>query len=60
VVTGLLQRETGRDLVAIVLTIELPAGTHVVAAGVRDDVSRVASFVSTTVELASAPPAGGA
>ena len=50
--------KTPSDQEAVVLSMDLvlPPGLHVVAVGVRDDASRVSSFVSTTVELHEAVP----
>ncbi|HVS62709.1 MAG TPA: VWA domain-containing protein [Thermoanaerobaculia bacterium] len=53
-----LHWKTPSDQEAVVLSMDLvlPPGLHVVAVGVRDDASRVSSFVSTTVELHEAVP----
>lgn len=44
-----------QELLSMVLELQLPQGVHVVAVAVRDDATREASFVSTTVELNAAP-----
>lgn len=39
------------ELISLLIRLRLPEGVHVVAVGVRDDTTREASFVSTTLEL---------
>ena len=53
------QTEADREMVGVVLDLEIPPGVHLVAVGVRDDATREMSFVSTTVEIHPAA-AGGA
>ena len=43
--------DSDQETVVVSMDLVLPPGLHVVAVGVRDDASRIASFVSTTVEL---------
>ena len=45
------QNESEQEMIDLVVELEMPAGVHLVAVGVRDDATREASFVSTTLEL---------
>ncbi len=45
------QPSGGQEVVDLVLDLVLPPGVHVVAVGVRDDATREAAFVSTTLDL---------
>ncbi len=45
------------DTVRVKMELELPAGVHLIAVGLRDDATRQSSFVTTTLELR--PLAGG-
>ena len=46
------------DYVDLLVELELPEGVHLIAVGVRDDVTQEASFVSTTLELRATPGTG--
>ncbi|MDX1642982.1 MAG: VWA domain-containing protein [Thermoanaerobaculia bacterium] len=41
----------GQEFISLLVRLRLREGVHVVAVGVRDDTTREASFVSTTLEL---------
>ena len=42
---------TDRELVSVMMELNLPAGVHLVAVGLRDDATRESSFVTTTLQL---------
>ena len=42
---------TDRELVSVMMELNLPAGVHLVAVGLRDDATRQSSFVATTLQL---------
>lgn len=48
---------TDRELVSVMMELDLPEGVHLVAVGLRDDATRESSFVTTTLQL---QPAVGA
>jgi hypothetical protein len=53
------QTQTDQETIVLSMDLVLPPGLHIVAVGVRDDASRVSSFVSTTLELhGAASPSG--
>jgi VWFA-related protein len=43
--------EADQETVAVSLDLEIPAGVHLIAVGVRDDATRETSLVSTTLEV---------
>jgi len=45
-----------QSLLSVELDLRLPQGAHLIAAGVRDEATRQASYVSTTVELSANDP----
>ena len=42
---------TDRELVSVMMELNLPEGVHLVAVGLRDDATRESSFVTTTLQL---------
>jgi VWFA-related protein len=52
------QTESDEELIGLVMDLEVPPGVHLVAVGVRDDATREASFVSTTLEIHDRAPGG--
>jgi VWFA-related protein len=45
---------TDRELVNVMMELDLPEGVHLVAVGLRDDATRESSFVTTTLQLQAA------
>ena len=54
-----LPRPAEADSVSLVLELDLEAGIHTIAFGVRDDATHEASFVATGVDLRRPPDASG-
>ncbi len=44
---------TDSELVSVMMELNLPAGVHLVAVGLRDDATRESSFVTTTLQLSA-------
>jgi VWFA-related protein len=42
---------TDKELVSVMMELNLPEGVHLVAVGLRDDATRESSFVTTTLQL---------
>ena len=47
--------DAAQELLSLVVDLEVPQGVHLVAVGLRDDVTLQSSFISTTLELSDAP-----
>lgn len=45
---------TDHELVSVMMELNLPAGVHLIAVGLRDDASRESSIVTTTLQLQAA------
>lgn len=52
--------DPAQETVGLLLRLEVPAGVHVVAVGLRDDATLESSFVSTTLEINPSQPATNA